>query len=54
MTLNVPAGGMSKAPVELTVPRDWDGLNARRAIAADVICNGTYLGQSTEGVVDFR
>jgi glyoxylase-like metal-dependent hydrolase (beta-lactamase superfamily II) len=54
VTLTVPARGTSTAAVELLVPLDWREENGRRAIAADVICNGNYLGQITEAVVDVR
>jgi hypothetical protein len=52
--LNVPAGGTNVASMEMTVPLDWRWPNARRAIAADVIADGVYLGQIAEAVVDVR
>jgi hypothetical protein len=54
VNLKVPAGGTKVASVEMTVPLDWGGPNARRAIAADVIADGVYLGQIAEAVVDVR
>jgi hypothetical protein len=54
VNLKVPARGTNVASVEMTVPLDWRGPNARRAIAADVIADGVYLGQIAEAVVDIR
>jgi glyoxylase-like metal-dependent hydrolase (beta-lactamase superfamily II) len=34
------------------IPRDWQPSSPRFAVAADVMCNGKYLGQITEAVVD--
>ena len=52
--LKVSGGGANEAQVEITVPWDWSGRNERRAIAADVIADGVYLGQIAEAVVDVR
>lgn len=52
--LRVPAAGTATAHVSMTVPLDWPGPNERRAIAADVIADGVYLGQIAEAVVDIR
>ena len=52
VTLKVPAGTTGTTTVEVTVPLDWRGPNARRAIAADVVSNGVYLGQIAEAVID--
>lgn len=52
--LKVPAKGADRAAVEMTVPADWRGSSDRRAIAADVMANGRYLGQIAEAVVDIR
>ena len=54
VALNVPAGATSKTTIKLTVPLDWRQQNGRRAISADIVCNGSYLGQITEAVVDVR
>lgn len=54
INLRVPAVGATTAHVDLTVPIDWPGPNERRAIAADVIADGVYLGQIAEAVVDVR
>jgi len=54
VSLKVPAGGTNSTTVEMLVPMDWHELDGRRAIAADVIADGVYLGQIAEGVVDVR
>jgi len=41
-----------RGSVRLTIPASWTPPNPRFAIAADVVCNGKYLGQITEAVVD--
>ncbi len=38
----------------LTIPADWLYPLSRVAIALDVVCNGKYLGQIAESVVDVR
>ena len=37
---------------EIEIPRDWRPRAPRFAVAADVRCDGRYLGQITEAVVD--
>jgi hypothetical protein len=54
VNLKVPARGTNVTSVEITIPLDWRGPNARRAVAADVIADGIYLGQIAEAVVDVR
>lgn len=54
MKLTVPAKGENRMAAHLTVPGDCRGPFDRRAIAADVLCNGRYLGQIAEAVVDIR
>jgi glyoxylase-like metal-dependent hydrolase (beta-lactamase superfamily II) len=54
LQLKVVAQGASAAPIELTVPGDWRGPYERRAIAADVVADGRYLGQIAEAVVEVR
>jgi glyoxylase-like metal-dependent hydrolase (beta-lactamase superfamily II) len=49
--LTTPAGEVSVAPVEITIPFRWNGTG-RRAIAADVKVDGRYVGQIAEAVVD--
>ena len=46
------AGGKVQREFAITVPRDWRPSSPRFAIAADVLCDGKYLGQITEAVVD--
>ncbi|HEX8711056.1 MAG TPA: MBL fold metallo-hydrolase [Terracidiphilus sp.] len=52
--LRVPARGENRAPATIVVPAEWRGPYNRQAIAADVLCNGRYLGQIGEAVVDIR
>ena len=54
VSLKVLPGGTSSTTVEMLVPMDWGEPDGRRAIAADVIADGVYLGQIAEGVVDVR
>ena len=54
VSLKVPAGATGTTQVELMVPLDWRAPNGRRAIAADVVANGVYLGEIAEAVVDVR
>ena len=49
----VPEASMEAQAFRLQVPRDWHPASPRFAIAADVVCDGRYLGQITEAVVDF-
>ncbi len=52
LRFEVPAGSMKVQAFKLQVPRDWRPASPRFAIAADVVCDGRYLGQITEAVVD--
>ena len=52
--LRVPAEGTAAAKIELTVPLNWPESNGRRAVAADVVANGVYLGQVAEAVIDVQ
>jgi hypothetical protein len=54
LSLKLAAGGTGEAQVQITVPLDWSGPNERRAITADIIADGVYLGQVAEAVVDVR
>ncbi len=54
VVLSIPPGGAGKAPVSITIPRDWRGAHSRVAIAADVMADGKYLGQIAEAVIDVR
>jgi glyoxylase-like metal-dependent hydrolase (beta-lactamase superfamily II) len=48
----VPAGSHGRHPVSITLPAAWQPPAPRFAIAADVVCDGKYLGQISEAVVD--
>jgi glyoxylase-like metal-dependent hydrolase (beta-lactamase superfamily II) len=54
LSLTVPPGETGKAPVTVTIPRDWRGAYSRVAIAADILADGRHLGQIAEAVVDVR
>jgi hypothetical protein len=54
LNLKVPAQGASAGTVEITVPANWSGPYERRAIAADVMADGRYLGQIAEAAVEVR
>ncbi len=45
-------GSRTARTVRIEIPRDWRPASPRFAIAADVMCDGKYLGQITEAVVD--
>jgi glyoxylase-like metal-dependent hydrolase (beta-lactamase superfamily II) len=46
------AGTKVSQAFNIHIPRDWQPSSPRFAVAADVMCNGKYLGQITEAVVD--
>ena len=48
----VPAKSHDRQPVHIQLPSTWKPPCPRFAIAADVVCDGKYLGQITEAVVD--
>ncbi len=50
--MEAPAGGTGRQSFNLTIPGDWVPGSSRFALAADVVCDGKYLGQITEAVVD--
>jgi hypothetical protein len=52
LRLDVPAHGTSAAAFKIGIPEDWTPGSPRLAVAADVVCDGKYLGQITEAVVD--
>jgi glyoxylase-like metal-dependent hydrolase (beta-lactamase superfamily II) len=54
LKLRVPAKSHGAAAVSVAVPKDWSAPAPRFAIAADVQCDGKYLGQITEAVVELR
>jgi glyoxylase-like metal-dependent hydrolase (beta-lactamase superfamily II) len=45
-------GAATRQAFRILVPRDWRPNSPRFALAADVMCDGKYLGQITEAVVD--
>lgn len=50
--IEVPARSHGRHPVRITIPASWHPPCPRFAIAADVMCDGKYLGQIAEAVVD--
>ena len=50
--LVVPRAESAKVSVAITPPEQFRGTRARIAIAADVMCDGQYLGQIAEAVID--
>ncbi len=52
--LRVPPGGTGKAPVSISIPKDFRASRQRLAVAADVVADGKYLGQIAEAVIDVR
>ncbi|HYK88907.1 MAG TPA: MBL fold metallo-hydrolase [Acidobacteriota bacterium] len=50
--VEVAAQAAAKAAFKIQIPRDWQAGTPRLALAADVVCDGKYLGQITEAVVD--
>jgi glyoxylase-like metal-dependent hydrolase (beta-lactamase superfamily II) len=54
LTVSVPPRGSASKNVKVAIPRDWHPPGPRFAIVADVMCDGRYLGQITEAVVDVK
>ena len=52
LRFEIPPKTKSGRTVRIQIPRDWRPASPRFAIAADVVCDGRYLGQITEAVVD--
>jgi glyoxylase-like metal-dependent hydrolase (beta-lactamase superfamily II) len=52
--IQVPASSTATSAITVAIPKDWAAPASRFAIAADVIRDGTYIGQVTEAVVDLR
>jgi len=50
--IEVPPRSHAQHLVHITVPASWKPPSPRFAIAGDVMCDGKYLGQITEAVVD--
>ena len=54
LTLSVPPKSTLSKKVKVAIPKDWHPPGPRFAIAADVMCDGKYLGQISEAVVDMK
>jgi glyoxylase-like metal-dependent hydrolase (beta-lactamase superfamily II) len=52
LRFEAPARTKSSQPFQVYVPRDWLPASPRFALAADVMCDGKYLGQIAEAIVD--
>ena len=52
LKLEIPPGTLGRQSFSIQVPQDWRPKHPRFAIAADVLCDGKYLGQITEAVVE--
>jgi hypothetical protein len=52
VTADVPPQSETVKEVSFTVPPSWASPVSRVALALDIICDGKYLGQITECVVD--
>jgi hypothetical protein len=52
LRMQIPAQAIASEHFQIQIPRDWQPKSPRFAIAADVVCDGKYLGQITEAVVD--
>lgn len=52
LKFEVPPGTQARKPFAFQIPRDWRPKLPRFAVAADVLCDGKYLGQITEAVVE--
>ena len=46
------AGEKARRDLRIEVPKSWQLASTRFAVAADVVCDGKYLEQITEAVVD--
>ena len=54
LKFEAPARSKSAGWFDIQVPRDWQPTSARFALAADVVCDGKYLGQITEAIVEIQ
>jgi len=52
VSFTVPPRGDGSGGFTVTIPENWDRLQPRVAIAADIVADGQYLGEIAEGVVD--
>lgn len=54
VNVDVAARQAAKTSISITIPLDWRSSHPRLAIAADVLADGTYLGQIAEAVIEVR
>jgi glyoxylase-like metal-dependent hydrolase (beta-lactamase superfamily II) len=52
LRFEIPAKSRGARSFRIRIPSDWRPLSPRFALAADVVCDGKYLGQITEAVVE--
>ncbi len=52
LKFDVPANSKAARSFEISIPKGWTAAAPRFAVAADVMCDGKYLGQITEAVVE--
>jgi glyoxylase-like metal-dependent hydrolase (beta-lactamase superfamily II) len=52
LRIEAPANAAARQSFQIQVPREWTSSAPRFAVAADVVCDGKYLGQITEAVVE--
>lgn len=52
LSFEVPALSKASQSFRIDIPKDWRPSLPRIAMVADVICDGRYLGQITEAVID--
>ena len=52
LKFEAPPGAQARQAFAIQIPRDWRPRLRRFAVAADVVCDGKYLGQITEAVVE--
>ena len=52
LRFEAPPGEKAHRDFRILVPKSWQPASPRFAVAADVMCDGKYLGQIAEAVVD--
>ena len=52
LRFDAPSQQKVRREFKVEIPKDWRPASSRFAIAADVMCDGKYLGQITEAVVE--
>jgi glyoxylase-like metal-dependent hydrolase (beta-lactamase superfamily II) len=52
LRFDAPSRAKIRREFTVEIPKNWRPVGSRFAIAADVMCDGKYLGQITEAVVD--